>query len=318
MLVNYFWLLLFTAACLSAYLIDLSKWPIAEFNFPFSEQLHINLPFGKTPIVQWSIAFVLIFLQGVMISSMVIQNRMSRALSIIPGGVMVLFLSWSLYQAETLEVLFANLFFIVAFQFLFSLYKKYRPIASTFNAGFFLGLSVIVYPPYQIFVIVALLGHFSLRGFNLKELLQLILAFFCPLFLLGVALFNKNELSSLWPYILPDFTLPQFDAENLNSNIILGLAVLIIIYLVLLHPHIIKKKKFDVIKKIKLSYWVMFFALLSLFLNSNQYSSHLIVLSFPFAIISGLYLEEKDNSVTKEFVFIILFGLYMAFHFSLI
>ena len=83
-----------------------------------------------------------------------------------------------------------------------------------------------------------------------------------------------------------------------------------------LHNSIKKKKKFDAIKKIELSYWALLLSIPSLFFIDKSKDHHLMIVAVPLSIILGLILESKDNKIIKEFVFIILLSICFGFIFK--
>ena len=317
LLVNYLWLFVFTAACFSFYIINPSNITTGPSNAFLNAVFHVNWPGDQSPYIELATGFILVYISALLVSNLVIQNRMSRALSIVPGGIMVLFSMWCLFDQSLNAILLANIFFILSVSSLFALYKKYKPIATTFNAGFFMGLAALIYQPYLLFILALFLGQISLRSLKVQELLQVLFAFFTPFFLFGVSLYYNQSFDIFWSFVQPNFTMPDIDFSQSIVIVKLGVVALVILYLLLLNAHLLKKKKFDAIKKIELCYWFMFLGFASVFFNIVQDSSHLLVLSLPISVLAGLYLEEKDNSITKEFVFILLTALYFAMLFRL-
>ena len=317
-MINYFWLIAFTAVCLSSYIFFPGKLQFADTNLPFEHVFHIGLPLADQAFINLGYALTFICLQGIMLADLVIKNRMSRALSIIPGGVMVLFCCWSLDNYALHHILLANFFFILSIRRMFMLYKKHKPIATTFNTGFFLGLASLFYQPYMYFIIVLILGQMSLRGLKLQEVLQLIFAFLCPVFLTAVLLNNHGQVSDLYTYFTPSFSIPEIDLSDIPTLIRLIVVMLLLIYLVTLQQHLLKKKKFDAIKKIELCYWLLLFGFISFFMAPEQELVHLLIISLPISILTGLFLEERDNAIIKEFMFLMFFILYLSLQFDLV
>jgi len=312
--VNYIWLFLFTAGCLAYYFINLDALSINPFNLNLSDQHSISIPFNDKPFIQIIYGFILIYLQALMIANIVIKNRMSRLLSIIPGAIMVLYSVWLLHSGAVHTILLANFFFIVSVQNLFNLYKKHNPIGIIFNSGFFLGVASLIYFPYYIFFPAFFLGLLSLRGIKIQEFLQLLVAFLCPFFLAGVFMFYNKELQSMSDFYTFEFHMVNIDLNDILTLVKLIIISLICILMVFLNPQLLKKKKYDVIKKIELNYWFLLFGFLSLFLINDFSNNHMMIVSAPFAILAGLFMESRQSAITKEFVFF----LFVAFYFSMV
>ena len=139
---------------------------------------------------------------------------------------------------------------------------------------------------------------------KIKELLQLVSGFLCTYFLLWVALFYFNQPEILLDY-LPKMGLPEIPVQF--DKLLLKLVVLSItvLGLVFLQSSLLKKRKFDVIKKIELSYLFLLFGLLGLSLVPTPDSSYMVLISVPFALLGGLYLESKQNALFKELLYVL-------------
>lgn len=296
------------------YLIKTDWLTLYEFQLPFNEVFDWTLPWINTFYGQLLYALILIYIQAILVSEIVIQNRLSRQLSIIPAAVFCLFCFWALHNSILDDVLLANFFLILSFRSLFAIYKKYKPIPTLFNAGFFLALAVIIYSPLIFFFIVCFFGLLSLRSLKITEFLQLSFGFLCPIFLAWVALYYKSSTGLLWDQLSLGFSVPDFSDMNIPSTIKMSILILTLIFLVSQNSELLKKKTFDAIKKIELSYWMLFLSLVSLFFVKDPGQSHLISLSIPLAILAGLYLEMREKMTIKEFAFL----LYLVFYFLMV
>ena len=312
--VNYLWLLLFTAACLGYYGLKPNALTVLDFSLPLSEQHGFVIPLADTVFFQLIYAFVLIYIQALLVARIVIKNRMSRVLSIVPAAIFVLFCMILLHSGVVHTVLLANFFLLLSLQSLLALYKKYKPIGTIFNAGFFLGIACLLYMPNIIFLLGLIMGLMSLRGLKLKELLQMVVAFICPIFLFGVLMQYSGDLPSMMAHYKLSLHLPDLNTKDME---LLGKLVLLLgicVFMLVKNSNLLKKKKFDVIKKIELNFWFLLLGFISVFFAEQITSYHMIILSVPFSVLVGLFMESRDNAITKEFVFI----LFVAYYFSLV
>ncbi len=309
--INYIWLLLFIAGCLVYYVLSPDKIQIFPFELPFYNIHKLQIPFAEKPLFQLLYGFTLIAIQSVMVAHLVIKNRMSRQLSLIPGAVMALFCVWVLNHGVTHSILLANLFFILSIQSLFKIYKKYKPISILFNSGFFLGIAALIYFPYYIYFFVGIIGLMSLRGIKLQEFLQYSTGLLTPIFLSGVALIYYGKLDMIYNYLDFGIYMPNLDLSNIFDTIKLAVVLMICFLLFLLQTSLLKKKKFDVIKKIEMCYWFLLMGFFSLFISSQQDAFHMIIISTPVSLLLGLNLEERQNTIIKEFGFILILIFYI-------
>ena len=313
---NIIGLLLFIIALLSYYFFHPSEFVVHDFGQGVGEFIDSKSAIISSKYLQFLLAIVLIFWQALLISNIVIKHKLSRMLSLVPGAVFVLYCITCLQPELMHIILLANLFFVFAIINLFAIYKKHHPISSIFNAGFLLGCAALIYPPYWIYIIVFFLGLISLRSINLLETLQLLLAYACPYFLFGTANYYWSSFDLFVDYLKPGFYLHSLDFKEVIPWLKPVLILIISVLYVYFQDNLRKKKKFDALKKIELSYWTLLIGSLSIFLLESPDSSHLIVLSVPFSIIGGLILEGKEGSVTKEFIYILGIGFYLALLFK--
>lgn len=297
---------------LHGYYLFTSSRSVSIWNSPLQESIFSFVDTSKFIKIIFSI--ILIVVQAYIINDMVIKHKLSRALSTIPAAVFVLYACWVLESDIFQPVLIANLFCILSFWNLFKIYKRHLPIVHIFNSGMYMTIAAVFYPPYIVFTIVLLLGLFSLRNLNLREIAQVICGVLLPYFLVSVYLFYTDQLSTQFLSFLDKIPFSSL-FENFNFLYLLKpiIVLLLIAFLIVVHHGIKKKKKFDAIKKIELCYWMFFMSLFSVFLMYPIKESHLMMISLPISITIGLVLEHKDNSIVKEFSFLLAIGAFAAF-----
>ena len=284
----------------------------SNISWSINEILNLNVLLGNT-FLQVAASIILIFFQAYLLSSYVIEHRLSRELSLISGAVFILFVSSVLEPQSFNIILIANFFFVLSLGSLFKIYKKHKPIGTIFNSGFYLGLATVFYFPYIIFFIPLLFGLLSLRSFNFKELLQLISGLLGVYFLVAVFLFYNDHLHVYNDHMYSGFSLPSFDFSDPFALIKPGLLLVSSIFLLVFQNTLRKKKKFDAIKKIELVYWCLFLGLIVLIFTLKLGDEALILISCPIAILGGLILESKDKSIYKEIGFVVLIVAYVLF-----
>ncbi len=261
---------------------------------------------------------ILIIVQALYLNHLVIKHKLSRALSTIPAAIFVLYAVTSLEPVIFHPALLANLFAMLSIGSLFRIYKRHLPIASIFNSGLYMTIAMLIYPPYFVFLILLVLGLVSLRNLSLKEVLQLSLGCMAPLYFAAVYFFYTGSLALPLEHFSNNLNLPWSGVSLGLVFLKVGIVLLLIVTLLFYSANAMKKKKFDAIKKIELSYWMLFLTLFSLFFTSQVSDSHLMVASIPVAIIGGLYMESKDNKIYKEFLFILLLGGLIAFQLGIV
>ena len=316
--VNILWLLLFTIILFFFYIVFPSKAQMVDFHWPFENYIDIGLEFLNNRYSQLIFSITLIFLQGYLVSRFIIKHKISRNLSLVPGAVMVLYSCFVMQPYLAHEIILANLFFVFSVGSLFKLYKKYRPIGTLFNSGFYLAIAVFIYSPYSIYLPILLLGLLALRGINPKEILQLLSGFIAPFFLGSVLLYYNDNLGNYFSDFEFVFQLPEVDFSRIDELIKPLVAVAIALTIVFFQNMLRKKKNFDAIKKVELNFWMLLLGFFSLFFVASLTPFHMMILSVPIGICGGLILESQNNKITKEFVFLSFIGFYFLLVFEVI
>ncbi len=268
-----------------------------------------------------SLTIILVLIQAYLVNDIVLKHKFSRVLSTIPGALFILFSAYALEPLMLHPILIANLFSILSIRSLFKIYKKHRPIATIFNCGFFMMVAALIYPTYIIFILLLLLGILSLRNLEIREFLQLIGGILIPIFLSFVGFYYLGSTEKILNHLFGSAKLSPwiYNGELITemSLYIKPLLFLIIIMVsVFLHFSVKKKKKYDVIKKIELTYWMLMLTLPALFLVGklkDDIALVLVMVTTPISIVVGLIMESKDNSILKEFFFILLIIGFFAF-----
>ena len=311
--VNLILLLLFGVALVAYFMV----FPLAdggvEWALPQYEKFFSFIERDRWLRTGVGLAFVL--LQAYLVNEMVTTHRLSRALSTIPAAVFLLYSLWTVEPYIFHPILIANLFFILAIRSLMKIYKRHLPVATIFNCGFFIAMASTFHPSYLIFVFIGIIGLVSLRTPDLREILQLVLGFLAPFFFFGVLLMYSGQLAILGEFFSQSISIPELPSGSLKTLAKPLVALLLILLSIGFNFSIRKKKKFDAIKKIELQYWMLLISVLSLVFTPVHAESQLMMISLPLAIIYGLYLESKDNSILKEFFFfmaIALYGIFMS------
>ena len=313
--INYVLLFVFTLALHIYYFIR----PIStEINWSFEEVSKVFDFLSTNELTVLCSSVALISIQAIILNSLVTKNKFSRVLSTIPGAVFVLLACIAIEPHFDLRILIANLFFLFSIASLFNLYKKYLPIATIFNSGFFTACAAILYQPYIIFCFILLIGLYSLRALNIKEFIQFLCGFALPFFFLLVYNYSIGSHSEIYNNFFKNLELPNFSELFYNLHWLkLSLFGLAICIAVMYYNDIKKKKKFDAIKKIELCYWLILTSLPSIFLIESIGYGHLIVLSIPLSLILGLILETKHQAIAKEFFFLLAVLAYFGFQLEL-
>lgn len=269
----------------------------------------------KTSISQSILAVALIFIQAWMINYTISRNRLTKNFTSLAGLIYILFMSACIDMHGINPIIIGNTFIILFFQELFYIYKKPRSAMYLFNAGFYLGMALLIFFPYVIIVPVGLLGILIMNVISIKRILQFLLGVATPLYLFFVLFyFNQNE-HQLWNGIfhfnLPD--LANFTLLNYYHLIPAGLGILFIIFS---YNGYMQKQSIQVQNKLDLLFWMLLFSIFTPFLSGEISYFLLQIIAFPLAVFLHInFMQLKHDFVGGLIHLVILLGIF-ALHFS--
>ncbi|HMU47033.1 MAG TPA: hypothetical protein PKC72_11735 [Chitinophagaceae bacterium] len=167
-------------------------------------------PTGKdNPVLYSFLSFGLLFLQAVMLTRFINNQRMMSRLNYYPGMayllITCLFPGWNYFSAP----LIVNSILLYILSALFRIYNHENAKATIFNIGLALGISGFIFFPSLTFIIWILLALIIMRPFRLNEWVLCILGLTTPFYFYAIYLVIINQWS--WNDLLPHFTmsLPQ-------------------------------------------------------------------------------------------------------------
>lgn len=160
-------------------------------------------PFAQSnPIIYPVLAFLLLFLQALMLNGFINSQRMINQQSHLPGMAYLLVTSllpeWNYFSAP----LIVNTILLFVLSALFKTYNQASSKSSVFNIGLALGIASFLFFPAVSFIIWILLSLAIIRPFKLNEWLLCLLGLITPFYFYAVFLFISGQwsLKSIWPH----------------------------------------------------------------------------------------------------------------------
>ncbi len=311
--INLIFLLLFIVLLFVKDWLTPAYYTIQPLDSPLTKLVYHLL---KSPISQAALAVILVGWQSVMVNSLVTRHRLSRLMSYIPGAVYALMVLW-ITRFTLHPALLATTFTMMAFIYLFRLYKKYMPAGTLYKAGCFIGLATLVYSPFWVYIIAGLLSLFSLRRRSIFEFLQLFSGFLSPVIIFISLSFYHDALASAWKFLLVNPFWPSFHLnEPYWQYAPFAGFFLAYIFIFLNYSSLSKKKSIDASKKIGILNWSFLLALLSILLWSDFSVDSLLVAAIPCGFLYGLYFEKMTPPILANFIFTTLVILYFLIAFQ--
>lgn len=162
-------------------------------------------PTGRSyPVVFPVIAFIVLFLQAILLNRIINNQRMMNRPTYFGGMAYMLVTSllpeWNYFSAP----LIINLILLFLLSALFRIYNQENAKGTIFNMGVALGLASFIFFPSVAFFIWILLALMVMRPFRLNEWLLCIVGITTPFYFYAVYLFITNQWS--WQHLWPHFS----------------------------------------------------------------------------------------------------------------
>ena len=168
--------------------------------------LNFLQPYSKSfPAIFPLITFTLLFLQAMILTRFINNQRMVNWPGYLPGMayllVTSLFSEWNILSAP----LIVNTILLFVLSGLFKIYNQQNAKGAIFNIGLALGIASFIFFPSITFVIWVLLGLLVMRPFQLNEWILCIVGITTPYYFYAIYLFITAQWS--WQHFLPYFSL---------------------------------------------------------------------------------------------------------------
>jgi hypothetical protein len=269
----------------------------------------------ETPVYKPIISVFMVFLTAVIINRLMIKNRIANEITLLPGLFYILLSSIVPELFVFSPILFASFFLIQAFSNLFKSYKKYNSERFLFNAGLYLGVSVLFCNSFILFFLPLLIGFVSIRSYNLREFLQLLsgvalIAYFYMFYLIFSGQSFEFEL-----FVINNVFI--FFNESF-SMFILGIVSGSLIFISLItYSSFIKKKSIQSQKKINILFWFVLSALVAfMFINPAYRYSYFLTLAFGLSYFTSAIFLKIKNKMISEIVYVVVVFLILIYQFQ--
>lgn len=250
---------------------------------------------------------LLILLQGVLLSNIANRFKLAKTSSFFVAVFYILLLSCFREHYTLSPVLLANTFFIWALNELFSCFREYQASDKIFNAGMLIAIATMLYPSFGIYLLLAIISLTTLRSLSLRDIIVLLSGFIVPFFLAWTYFFLHDDTATL---IQSQFTnnigFLQFNIQT-QTPFYQALAVwsVAILWIILNAQSYLYKTGVHIKKISTILFWAIFIAILSIFVQGNICTDHLILISAPLALFTGLNFLNINNQPIAELLHLI-------------
>lgn len=250
------------------------------------------------------LAILLCFVQAVYLNKIVIENRITREMTLFPGLFYILLSSIFPETSSFTPAMMGLTFMLVSLDSLFEIYKKADFSGNSFNAGFFISLASLFYYPFIFFLLLLVIGISIIKFLKVVEILRLMLGSFIPyLLVFYYFLWLGRPQDFLWSTIGQYLHFISIKDFNLSySEVVRLLAIFIILILSIFnYGQFIKKKNVQAIYKIDVLFWVTLLSAASLIICYPLEWDHLYAIFIPLSIFLSMLIINTNNSLMAEF-----------------
>lgn len=149
--------------------IGFFTYDFPEYNLagPLSD-LFISLldPFPQLRIL---LGMILILTNAILLNIIYNGNDLAQSENYFPSLLFFFFAVLDLRAIDVHPILLSTLFILLALRRLLALYRSERSLSIGFDSGFFLGVSILFFPPSVLVLPLIWIGFIRTRAFNLRE-----------------------------------------------------------------------------------------------------------------------------------------------------
>lgn len=260
---------------------------------------------------------VLIFLQAVVIIKLVNSNHIVRENSMFPGIFYILIVTLFPDFNYFSPVLLANTCLIIFLFNILNAYKLNGPSPQVFNAGFFIGVSMLLEFSYLVFFLAGLIGFGIVKAFKPKEVLQYLIGFLIPIFLCGTYYFWNGSISTFISLLGSGFAWMDWYINWNNINYIKVIIFGFIFLYALINYGGAQSNSVHSKRKKEVMLWFIAFGILTFFIQPGIRMDQLMVLAVPVSILLSLTILQITNKQIAEVIHLILISISFLFQYIL-
>jgi len=267
------------------------------------------------PILNSIVSIILVFIEAVMINRLVIKNRFSRDITLLPGMFFIVLVSLSPEMLGLSPIIFGLYFVILSFSNLFKTYKKYNSERYLFNAGMFMGVAILFYFNFILLTIPLLIGLLSIKAFKIREVLQVASGFLIVLYIYAFWMYWSDT-----PIIYPKmniYSIIDIAKGDIFKYIIFGIYFFLIINTIFTYRQFVIKKSIQSQKKINILFFLLIFSVFTIILIAPIHTfNYLYLLAFPISFFTSVIFTRIKNNLILEVVNLVVIFAILIYHFQ--
>jgi hypothetical protein len=266
------------------------------------------------PYVSAIIAAMLVFLQAFMVNQLADTFRLLGDRNWLPGLFYVFAVSAIPDFLFLSPALVATTFIPLVLRKIFHSYKTPQATALIFDAGFWMTVGSLFYPPMLLLMLAAYVGVNVMRSFSLREQMVFWIGLLVPFFLAWLFYFWNDRGMEFWGAqagrVRETGQFPGW--QDIRYVFEIGFLVLMLAMVVLNFGLFYRRKLIQAQKCITVLYWFVCIGVLSVFLQSGINLSHAAVVMPGVGVFLSMWLSSFKRRFIAEIIHVVLLIVLLA------
>jgi hypothetical protein len=278
----------------------------------------LNIAFNGNKMLFAVLACLLLYIQALLLNEVVNKNKLYPKPNHLTAMCYLLLTSLFSHWYVLSSLMIVSTFLILIIARLCKLQHVQEANKTFYNIGLMLGLSILIYSPTIVFLLLIFFGLSITRAFRIPEWILVILGVFTPIYLLGSAIFLiSNNVKLLNPIL--GFSIPK-----IYFSIYEWIALAIIFITVFIGFVFIQQNMRKLLVQSRKSwivfYLFLFFSLLLPFLNIDSELMYYFFSLIPLSVITAsafLFPERRWFPIFSHwslFILATIMGYYFVIH----
>ncbi|UMB59712.1 DUF6427 family protein [Lutibacter sp. A80] len=220
----------------------------------------------------------------------------------------IILLFGSFYETMfNVNLFFSNLLLFFAFRKIYSLKSGFNTKSKLFDAGFWIGISAILYSWSILFLILIYVAMFLYNKITLKNLAIPIIGFLFPIIGFFTYHFYFESLDVFYNKLILEYSFDYYSYNNLKYLIPLSVLITLILWsLVFLTPKVLLvNNSFKSAFQIIINHLII--SIVIVLFSPHKNGSEMFFLLFPSGVIIANYLQKITSKIFKNVILYLFF-----------
>ena len=275
--------------------------PLSAYFYGF-----VHFVFGRGQLFYEIMAFILVFLQSLLFTRIINNNKVFIERNYLPGLMYVIVMSMSFDVNKLSPSLMATTFLLMAINSLFRhIDNGNRTSERIFEIGLFIGIGSLFYHPFPVYVLWALLSLIMFTPVKLNQILLLLLGFAMPIAIMFLFFYLAGTLDSFYEmWLLNTFRVNYFKGKDLIQNVLIyGIPLVLSVFGII---KVFGNIRYTSFQNRKHQIFVLsgVFGLIAFFFSENTATYQLLCLSPFLAFFLTAWFIHLKGGLLPEMIFL--------------